>query len=281
MKVYDCFSFFNELDLLEIRFHELYDVVDYFVLVEATRTFTGNPKHLYYQDNKERFAEFEDKIIHIVVDDMPITQADLQASLSSKDKEWIESDYQTGDHWIRDRFQRYHIMDGIKDADPDDIIIIEDADEMVRASVVEDLKTSIVDGSNAIGQALCTGYVNVRCTNMPWWGSKVLRRKFITTPNEDRFHTPAVRSIENGGWHFNYMMGADAIRYKIRSFAHSEFNILDVMMNVEDRLEKHLDVLGRKYQYEVVPLDDSYPKYLLDNQDKFSRLIYKSTDLEE
>jgi len=66
--IYDCFSFFNELDLLEIRLHELDPVVDKFVLVEASKTFQGKDKPLFYDENKERYKEFSEKIIHVVVD---------------------------------------------------------------------------------------------------------------------------------------------------------------------------------------------------------------------
>ena len=53
---YDCFSFFNELDLLEIRLNVLKDAVDKFVLVEAGETHSGKPKPLYFKENEARFA---------------------------------------------------------------------------------------------------------------------------------------------------------------------------------------------------------------------------------
>ena len=68
----DTFIFYNELDLLEYRLHLLNEYIDYFVLVESTHTFVGNKKELYYNNNKERFKKYNDKIIHIIVDDMPI-----------------------------------------------------------------------------------------------------------------------------------------------------------------------------------------------------------------
>lgn len=70
--VYDCFQFFNELDILKLRMHVLDDVVDKFVISEATVTFSGEKKPLYFQENREMFQEFEDKIIHKVVDDTPM-----------------------------------------------------------------------------------------------------------------------------------------------------------------------------------------------------------------
>ena len=69
--VYDCFQFFNELDILKIRLNVLSPVVDRFVISEATETFSVLKKPLYYEENKEMFAEFADKIIHVVVEDTP------------------------------------------------------------------------------------------------------------------------------------------------------------------------------------------------------------------
>src|SRR5277367_3065030 len=90
-KIYDCFLFFNELELLEIRLNEMYEYVDYFVLVESTESFVGKPKPLYYAQNKERFNQFNDKIIHVIV-----------------------SDSFRGGYWEREYFQRNRIMDGLK-----------------------------------------------------------------------------------------------------------------------------------------------------------------------
>ena len=70
-KIYDCFNFFNELDLLEIRLNTLYDIVDYFVIIESNLTHSGEVKPFYYEDNKSRFEKFSDKIIHYKVLDTP------------------------------------------------------------------------------------------------------------------------------------------------------------------------------------------------------------------
>jgi beta-1,4-mannosyl-glycoprotein beta-1,4-N-acetylglucosaminyltransferase len=153
--------------------------------------------------------------------------------------------------------------------------MISDADEIVRASVVKDLENIIIDGSNAVEQTLNTYYINWQCTNMPWWGTKILRKKFISTPSEDRFHTPAAKYIWNGGWHFGYMGGADAIKTKIKSYAHQETNIPEVLNNIENRLRDKKDALGRLYEYKVVPLDSHFPQYVLHNQNRFSHMIYK------
>ena len=90
--IFDCFTFNDELELLEIRLNVLKDVVDRFVLVEATKTFTNKSKPLIYEENKDRFKEFADKIIHIVVDDFP----------------------DDDNPWARENWQRNKIMEGLK-----------------------------------------------------------------------------------------------------------------------------------------------------------------------
>ena len=91
MKIYDCFTFFNELDILDIRLQELYDTVDHFVLVEANQSHSGKPKEYIFENNKDRFEKYLDKIIHIKIDDFPDTK----------------------DSWVREKFQRYCINRGL------------------------------------------------------------------------------------------------------------------------------------------------------------------------
>lgn len=106
--IYDCFTFFNELELLEVRLHELSGVVDKFVLVEATQTFTGRPKPLYYAENRERFSRFHEQIIHVIVDDSP----------------------KSDNPWTIEHFQRNCIARGLTQCRPDDWIMVSDADEI-------------------------------------------------------------------------------------------------------------------------------------------------------
>ena len=93
MKIIDCFTFYNELDMLELRLNELNEVVDYFVLVECVKTHANNDKELYFENNKDRFSKFLDKIIHIIVkDNIP----------------------QTSNAWDIENYQRRGIDQGIK-----------------------------------------------------------------------------------------------------------------------------------------------------------------------
>ena len=273
--IYDCFSFFNELDLLDLRLHELDHVVDKYVLVESTLTHTGMRKPLYYWENRERFWKFWYKIIHIIVDDMPFTPEQIQEAITPQDRLWLATGYQLGDNWVRERYQRNQIMRGLVDCKPDDIIIIEDADEIMKPYALEHIHETIVDGSNAATQTLNTYYMNWKCTNMEWAGSKVLKYKFVDNPSEHRFHTPAAGFIPDGGWHYNFLGGAEAIKQKIISYAHQEFNTPATLDNIEARLYYQKDVLGRLYEYKVIELDETNtPKYVLDNPDKFRKYMY-------
>ena len=76
--IYDCFNFFNELEILDIRLNTLYDVVDKFVLVESNKTFSGNEKEYIFENNTKHFKFFLDKIIHIKVDSVPDDYSNLE-----------------------------------------------------------------------------------------------------------------------------------------------------------------------------------------------------------
>ena len=118
MKIFDCFKFFNELELLELRLMELYDTVDYFVLVEANKTHTGKLKNYIFEENKNNFEKFLDKIIHIKVDDMP--------------------PYSQSDIWTAENFQRNCIMRGLVDyAENGDKVIISDIDEIPSVDIIK------------------------------------------------------------------------------------------------------------------------------------------------
>lgn len=273
--IYDCFSFYNELDLLDIRLHELSDIVDIFVLSEATRTHSGLPKPLYYDENREMFAEFNDRIVHVVVDDMPVTKEEIAKS-KVQDLFWLESNYQVEDNWVRERHQRNAIMRALSGCDPNDVIMISDVDEIPRASTIAPIINSLCAGSTALHQTLNTYYINWQCTNMQWYGTKILRRKDISTPSCDRFHTKASCYIENGGWHFGYLGGAEKIKEKIKAYAHQEFNVPEVLDTIQYKLDTKQDAISRLYKYEIIPVnEENTPKYILENLERFDYMIYK------
>ena len=219
--VYDCFAFFNELDLLEIRLNELNDVVDKFVLVEATRTFQKDHKPLYFEENKERFKPFLDKIIHVVVDKYP--------------NFWTK--FRVPTPWDYDNGQKEFILEGLKDCKPDDVIIVSDLDEIPNPKKITEYKDK--EGIKVFNQKFYCYFVNcmiisAQQENKPahlWSGSVMLNYRDMATIKKIRtFYRNGEKTslkytlIENGGWHFSYLGGIDTIIHKIESLSHPEVN---------------------------------------------------------
>lgn len=273
--IYDCFTFFNELDLLEIRLNVLNDVVDKFVLVEATKTHAGQDKPLYFEENKARFEKFNDKIIHIIIDDYP--------------------EYETS--WTYENHQRNCITRGLVECKDEDIILISDLDEIPNPEIIS--KYSKTDGIKLLEQNMYYYFVNYTNVTYPVWrmGTKMLSYKdffnsldnikigyneFLieklnqgTTPTKIRLYKK-VKHIKNAGWHFSYCGGIDAIAYKIKSFSHQEFNSEEFTdkEEIKKRIENGEDIFRRKgFKYEAVKLDSTFPQYILDNKEKYSNLI--------
>ena len=282
--IYDCFIVFNELDLCEIRFNVLKDVVDKFVVVEGTLTHTGKPKPLYFHENRERFAAFKDKIIHVVVDDFPAPPE----GYSERDASWMRED-----------FQRNAMVRGLKDAKPTDLVMISDVDEIPRPEVIERLKRRPVKGVVALGIEVFCYYLNFKnYTHYEITAPKLLTYATLIDPQTYAGMRPLVnhdpwvnrgptmtnircirpdRVAKHAGWHFSYLGGAEAIIRKIGSIAIEYANEKNTNAAwLSEVIEKGEDITGCGGRYFAVPLDGRrYPKYLLENRGKYSALIYE------
>ena len=281
--IYDTFMFFNELELLELRLHELAGVVDKFVLCEATRTFSNKPKPLWYADNKSRFSAFSDRIIHVVVDDSP----------------------DSSDPWVLDHYQKNCIGRALRDCRPDDVIMMSDADEIARASTVaqaaRELKFDASALSNAVHAAwksrLATKmfhrfvrkhhpfvrvfeqrmhyyFLNCLCvTNPLWQGTRMLHYRDFTKADEIRYTGHIL--VPNGGWHFSFLGGIERIQQKVQAYAHTEFNTpeLTSIEHLQKAIEDGRPFFSDKLKFEFVELDDSYPRYIREHPGKFALMI--------
>lgn len=272
--VYDCFTFFNELELLEIRLNELNNVVDKFVLVEATRTFQQQAKPLYFEENKQRFAPFLDRIIHVVIDEYPTFFSKMR-----KVKTW---DYE--------HHQREQIKQGLVDCKPDDIIILSDVDEIPDPQKILEYKDT--QGAKVFKQEFFCYYINCvvneqkttqQVSRPEWLGSVMLPYKDIKnirkirTEYRDRELSKQHTVVENGGWHFSYLGGVDKVIAKIESLSHSEVNKDEYKdpERIKELIASGKDLFGRdNLQYQFVPLDKTFPQYILNNQEKYADLIY-------
>jgi hypothetical protein len=261
-RVFDCFTFFNELELLELRLNELYDKVDFFVLAEATVTFQGKPKELFYNSNKARFKKFHDKIIHLIIDDLPDTER----------------------AWDREHFQRNALRRGIKDAHPKDIIIISDADEIVRPVAIDALRQ--IDGFVQVSMTMFQYFMNLR-ENHGW--NKVFAFSYelldeipdfnwVRTSQEEAFNRFSGRNkkFSRAGWHFTYLGGASRIREKLSAFSHDEtwFQHMLLPGGIESQIAAGFEVGNTWHFNRFCPIDTSYPAYVVSNFEKYRELGY-------
>lgn len=276
--VYDSFQFFNELDILKLRMNVLKDVVDYFVISESTVTFSGDPKPLYYNENKEMFKEFEHKIIHNIVDDTPM---DCNA-------------------FMRDHHQKCAVARGLKDCKPDDIVIFSDVDEIPNPDTLKELLPNVEDGKiYMLAQRLFYCYLDMEevsgnllsvtgefddVEKKQWLGTKICRYSVLNNYTTEELRNKEQKAIgvrvPNGGWHFSYMGGgkkqstADRVKYKIKSAAHQEYNNRHILWNVRKNIKNMQDIFGRDSKLQLVEIDETYPKYLRDHLDEYKYLLY-------
>ena len=124
MKLYDCFMYFDEDLVLDLRLNTLNSNVDKFIIAEATKDHTGKDKKLNFDINK--FSKFKDKINYIIVDDLPI-------NIKSYKKNWPV-------HHLRDQHQRNALSKGYENCDSNDLIMISDIDEIPDPNKIKDFK---------------------------------------------------------------------------------------------------------------------------------------------
>lgn len=209
MTVYDCFTFFNELDLLEIRLEEMDRAVDVFVIAEAPVTFQGHPKPLHFAANRDRFRRFLPRIRHLVVEDMP----------------------SGGSPWDREHHQRNALRRGLGDAAPGDTVLISDVDEILRPAAIAEARRRA---------AFCFFAMELHLYFLdreagPWLKAYAAPADIIAVmasldaPRRREagylgdIGLPAVgHVISDAGWHFTWTGGIDRMLEKLRSFSHDE-----------------------------------------------------------
>lgn len=265
MKIYDCFTFYNEFDLLEIRLQELYNEVDWFVIVEADRTFQNQPKPLYLTDNFARFEKWSSKIRLVTVTDMP-----------------------TGnDAWAREEHQRNAILGGIGDADADDMIVISDVDEIPRPETIQYIKSQIDNFDiYAFYMPLFNfkfNYMMVSHDKHACWG-QAIRRSYLDelTPEfvrRNRFYChgwPNAKLIPHAGWHFSWLGNNEMVKNKVQSFSHAESNLPELIdqIDVNESL-KNGTTWNRNAPERMSPvvLNDYFPKTITANTEKYLHWI--------
>jgi len=287
VKVYDCFAFFNEFELLELRLRELWDVVDHFVLVEGTRTFQKKEKPLLFEQNKERFAKYSSKIIHIVVDKYPTF--------------WPR--FRPVTFWHYDNHQKEGALQGLRDAAPDDVVIFSDLDEIPLAAKVLEYKHQ--PGIRVFEQYQSYYFLNYVCKRINdyggkavaqrnrdgygrWRGSVMLEKKLIKTIKDTRNYRdeegPHITVIPDSGWHFSYMGGLERVIFKIMNWTHVEYSTPQYTekKTLLDNIVAGRDPYGEGMRFEVVDIASStlpFPEDLRKHPADWAALIRTPEEL--
>lgn len=274
--IYDCFVFYDELDLLEIRLNSLKDVVDRFVLVESKETFLGKEKELFYEKNKERFASFNSRIIHVVVEDFP----KFNWKKLRKFRNWDREDY-----------QRNSVTRGLSGCTDQDVIILSDVDEIPNPEKVLEYKNT--PGIKTFYQQLYYYYLNNLVIDhsepneiyegyKPWHGPVMASYtyfKSFQSPTKLRTYRSRKDSehtmVMDGGWHYSFIGGTEMILKKMKSYCHTEY-IKEGMLNeswIEEKVSAGEDVFDRPVRFKKLEPGDGASVWLQKNLDRYRHLF--------
>ena len=267
MAIFDCFQYFNEEHIAELRFNILDKFVDKFIVVESTVNHQGQSKKLNFDINK--YKKFKNKINYIIVDDTPND---------------IKQPHEGGESLV-EQHQRNSIMKGLKDANDNDLIILSDVDEIPNLHRLNEFDKSKYA---VFSQKMFMYKINLLNTKENnWHGSKICLKKNFKSPQwlrDLKFKkypfwridkTRNLQIIKNGGWHFAYLQTPENISKKIKSFAHGEFNKehLADETKIKDRINKGEDVFERGFKIKKIKIDESFPDYIRQNQDILKKWI--------
>ncbi len=295
MKIFDCFMYFDEDTILEVRLNTLNDIIDYFVIVESKFTHKGEKRDLKFDYNK--FLKFKDKIIYLVYDNEPSKIESVKEN---------DTDYEKSTKYIfnaihRENGQRNFIAKGLGKAADDDFILVSDVDEIPNIEQInlKDFKEKFI----FFNQEMFYYKFNLQLPNHNWVGTRCCKKKYLQSPQWlrnikvrnypfyriDTFFSKTrysnIKFINNGGWHFTNLKSPEEIKYKLKSYLHHrEFEINPLTIKEIENLIKNKKAIydltidkrnqkigeGNKLEkYELKKL----PSYINDNLEKFKDWI--------
>ena len=267
--IYDCFSYWDEDLLLELRLNILDKHVDFFVVVEGNKTWQNNSKNLRFDINK--FIKFKERIIYIPVTDMPNGL----------------------DPYLRENFQRNAIMRGLEKANDDDHILISDLDEIPNPDQLKNFQSNM---RYAVFKQNHFYYkFNLQNEKQPfWYGSRICVKKYLKSPQWLRdlkfkkrpfWRLDKLRLnniIDKGGWHFCNLKKPEQLLYKYKNLCETN-DPVNFKEKIDDKylsldsinrmIQAKKDIIGRNHIYKKIEIDKSFPNYLLNNLDNYKDWI--------
>ena len=292
MKIFDCFMFYDEDLLLDLRLNILDQHVDFFVIVESKYFHNGKERQLKFDIKK--YKQFENKIIYIVHENEP---AGIH-KVNKEDDEGIKSYKLITNAHLRENEQRNQISRGLNNATDNDLILISDVDEIPNFESIklEKINNQII----MFEQSIFYYKLNRYLPNFTWYGTKGCKKKDLLTfawlrevkarkypfLRLDTFFSKTkynnIKIVENGGWHFSQLKTPKDIEIKLMNQEHhDEYKIAkDNLPNVEDLVKRKTIVYDHKakssdYKYskefKLKTLSIDYmPKFLQENVSKYS-----------
>jgi beta-1,4-mannosyl-glycoprotein beta-1,4-N-acetylglucosaminyltransferase len=292
MKIFDCFMYFDEEVVLDLRLNTLNEFVDYFVIVESIFTHKGDKRELRFDHKK--FEKYKDKIIYLVYEEQP------EGLVKIKDQNSDHGGYIIN-ALLRENGQRNFISKGLSLANDEDFILISDVDEIPNLKSInfKNYQKKIIQ----FRQEMFYYKFNLKLPNLVWTGTKACKKKNLLSPQWlrnikdkkypffrlDTYFSKtkyiSVKFIDNGGWHFSNIKSAEEIEHKLKSYLHHrEFdinplnseeikNIIDRKQAIYDlKVDKRVNKIGNGSSLENYPLN-KLPKYLQKNIKKYEKWI--------
>ena len=257
MKIFDCFQFFDEDMMLDLRLNILNDYVDKFVIVENLYMHSGTKKKQNFKI--ENFKKFQNKIEYILVDQLPKDLLDIKKiPLESRASRIIDNTLKI------EHNQRNKILEGIKDSDDNDLILISDVDEIPN---LKDIKKKINKKIIFFKQKIFYYKFNLKYSGLYWTGTKGILKKNLKSPqwlrdvkdrkypiwrldilfNKMKYNN--VQFIEDGGWHFTNFRSPKELELKLKNFGH-HVEFLESGLQLED-IKKMIKEKRAIYDYKA------------------------------
>jgi beta-1,4-mannosyl-glycoprotein beta-1,4-N-acetylglucosaminyltransferase len=265
-KIYDCVTFFQENLHMELRLNILKDVVDKFIVCESTYDHRGNPKKINFSKND--YPELLNKIEHIVIE---------------------EKFPQRNNPWKNQALQREYILKELGDLKENDYFMFSDPDEIPNPMSIKNLKLEKKFG--IFFQNIYSYKLNILNKNeSPWEGTRICKKKDLKSVDWLRHKVLSknmkypfwridkeknIQIINNGGWHFSYLLTPEQIAKKFKSLAETSWDN-DKYLNLEyikKKIEEKKDLFNRGHAYEYVKIDENYPDYITKNLEKYKEWI--------
>ena len=295
MKIYDCFMFYDEDLIIDLRLNILNKFVDEFIIVESKFTHSGEKRNLLFNMNK--YANFKKKINYIVLENEP---NNLETIYDSDTEDKKNSKY-IMNALKRENYQRNGISKGLSKAAPDDLVLISDVDEIPNLSNLDINK--INNEIILFKQNFYYYKFNLKLEDLPWLGTKACKFKILKSPQwlrnikdkkypfwridvlfSDKKYSN-LKFIDNGGWHFSNMKTPEDIEKKMRTYLHHrEYDINPLgKKKIEEIIKSKKSIYNLRADMKTEKFDGTQnlkatdgselPDYIKENKKRFSSWI--------